>query len=75
MIKVNNYIDSEIILQRKASPFIYVYMMIILIILLSLIIIAILFDYETYLDVKGIVTENNNHFYIDIYIKCEDIKY
>ncbi len=72
---MNNYIDSEIILQRRTSPFIYVYIMIILIVSLSLIIISILFDYEAYLDVKGVVVEDNNHFYIDIYINIDDIKF
>ena len=65
---MNSYIDSEIILQRRVSPFIYVYTMIIFIIMLSLIILAMLFEYSTYLDVKGVVEEDNDHFYINIYV-------
>ena len=70
---MNSYIDSEIILQRRVSPFIYVYTMIIFIIMLSLIILSMLFEYSTYLDVKGIVVEDNDHFYIDIYVEREKV--
>ena len=39
------YIDSEIILERKIGPLVYVYIMIIIVIMLSLIILFILCYY------------------------------
>ena len=69
------YIDSEIILQRKVEPLIYVYIMIIIVIVLSLIIFSILYHYKTYYNIKGTVVEENSHFYIKTFIPLEDIKY
>ena len=63
---MNKYIDSEIILQRKVGPLIYVYIMIIIVIMLSLIIVFIILHYKTYYNVKGIVTSDENHYYIKI---------
>ena len=69
------YIDSEIILQRKIGPLIYVYIMIIIVIILSLIIFSILCYYKTYYTVKGTVIEEDNHFYIRTLIPLEYLKY
>ena len=62
------YIDSEIILQRKISPIVYVYIMFIIVIILSLIIFFMLFRYKTYYTIKGIVTkeEENNNILLDV---------
>lgn len=70
-----NYIDSEIILQRKICPYVYVYIMIIIVIMLSVIIFFILFNYKIYYTIKGTVTQEDEHFYIRIYIPINDIKY
>ena len=72
---MNKYIDSEIILQRKVGPLIYVYIMIIIVIMLSLIIVFIILHYKTYYNVKGIVTSDENHYYIKIYVPLDNIKY
>lgn len=72
---MNKYIDSEIILQRKISPLIYVYVMIIIVIFLSLIIFSLLFNYKTYYNIKGIVIEEDNHYYIKSYIPLDKINY
>ena len=69
------YIDSEIILQRKIGPLVYVYIMIIIVIILSLIILFILCYYKTYYDIKGIVIQENEHFYIKVYVPLENVKY
>ena len=72
---MNKYIDSEIILQRRVGPLIYVYIMIIIVIMLSLIIVFIILHYKTYYNVKGIVTSDENHYYIKIYVPLDNIKY
>jgi len=72
---MNNYIDNEIIMQRKVSPIVYVYIMIIIVIFLSLIIFFILFHYKIYYRIKGIVTDENESYYIRIYIPLDDVKY
>lgn len=69
------YIDNEIILQRKIGSMVYVYIMIIIVIMLSLIIVCILCHYKTYYCVRGVVIEENNNFYIRVYIPIENIKY
>ena len=69
------YIDSEIILQRKIGPIVYVYIMIIIVITLSLIICCILCHYKTYYTVKGIVVEENSHYYIRCYVPLDHLKY
>lgn len=69
------YIDSEIILNRKIGPFVYVYIMIIIVIMLSLIIFFILFHYKTYYTVKGTVIEETENYYIRCYIPLEYLKY
>ncbi len=69
------YIDSEIILQRRVGPIIYVYIMIITVVTLSLIIICILFRYKTYYSIKGIVIDENNHYYIRVYVPLDNVKY
>ena len=68
------YIDSEIILERKIGPLVYVYIMIIIVIMLSLIIFFILCYYKTYYTIRGVVTYEED-FYIRIYVPIEDIKY
>lgn len=68
------YIDSEIILNRRIVPIIYVYIMIIIVITLSLIIFLTLFHYKTYDSVKGIVTKEDE-YYIRIYIPLDNISY
>lgn len=69
------YIDSEIILQRKIGPLVYVYIMIIIVISLSLIMLFILFSYKTYITLKGIVENENNHYYIKVYVRVDYVKY
>lgn len=69
------YIDSEIILQRKVGPLVYVYMMIIIVIILSLIILFILCYYKTYYTVRGVVIDEDSHFYIRIYVPLEYMIY
>lgn len=69
------YIDSEIILQRKIGPLVYVYIMIIIVIMLSLIILFIMCSYKTYSTVRGVVINEDNHYYIRIYINIEMMKY
>ena len=69
------YIDSEIILQRKIGPLVYIYIMIIIVIMLSLIILFILCKYKTYYTVRGVVISEDNHYYIRIYIPIESLKY
>lgn len=71
---MNRYIDTEIILQRKIEPFIYVYIMIIIVIMLSLIILSITYHYKTYYKIKGIVTKEED-YYIRIYMPLKDINY
>ena len=68
-------IDSEIIIQRKIEPLIYVYIMIIIVIMLSLIILFILLHYKTYYITKGIIVNDHNQYYINIYIPTGVIKY
>lgn len=70
-----NCIDSEIILQKKIGPLIYVYIMIIIVIMLSLIILFILCNYKTYDLVRGVVINEDNHYYIRIYMDIDSIKY
>lgn len=72
---MNRYIDSEIILQRDIKPLVYVYIMIIIVIVLSLIIIFILFHYKIYYNIRGIVKEDNGHYYIECYVPIDDMKY
>lgn len=72
---MNKHIDSEIILQRKIRPLIYVYVMIIIVIFLSLIIFSLLFNYKTYYSIKGVVIEEDTHFYIKSYIPLDKINY
>lgn len=72
---MNKYIDNEIILQRKVEPFIYVYIMIIIIIMLSLIIIFTVFNYKTYYDLRGIIINEENEYYLKIYIPISKVKY
>jgi len=69
------YIDSEIILERKIGPLIFVYIMIIVVIILSLIILFILCYYKTYYDIRGVVINEDNNFYIRIYVPLDCIKY
>lgn len=69
------YIDSEIILQRKISPLVYVYSLIIIVIVLSLIILFILCYYKTYYTIRGVVIKEEENCYIRIYLPIEDIKY
>ena len=68
------YIDSEIILNRRIEPIIYVYIMIIIVITLSLIIVLTLFHYKTYYKIKGVVTKEDE-YYIRIYIPLDDTDY
>lgn len=70
-----NYIDSEIILNRKIKDIVYVYVIIIIIIVLSLIILSMLFNYKTYYKIKGIIIYENNNYYTKLYIPLDDIKY
>lgn len=69
------HIDSEIILQRKIGPLVYVYIMTITVIMLSLIILSILCCYKTYYTIKGVITNENNHYYIKTYVPVDYIKY
>ena len=69
------YIDSEIILQKKIGPLVYVYIMIIIVVVLSLIILFILCYYKTYYNTRGVIVSLEDHFYIRVYIPLEDIKY
>ena len=69
------YIDSEIILQRKIRPLVYVYIMIIIVIMLSLIILFILCSYKTYSVVRGVVINEDGHYYIRIYMDIKAMKY
>lgn len=69
------YIDNEIILQRKIGPLVYVYIMIIIVIMLSLIILFIMFSYKTYSAVRGVVINEDNHYYIRIYINIDSLRY
>ena len=69
------YIDSEIILQRKIGPLVYVYIMIIIVFILSLIILCFLFHYKIYYKTRGVVEYLNDDYYIRIYIPIEDIIY
>lgn len=69
------YIDSEIILQRKIGPLVYVYIMIIIVIMLSLIILFIMCSYKTYNVVRGVVINEEGHYYIRIYMDIESMKY
>jgi len=69
------YIDSEIILDRKIGPLVYVYIMIIIVIMLSLIMFFILCHYKTYYTARGVVINENEYFYIRVYIPLEDVKY
>ena len=62
---MNFYIDNEIILQRKISPIVYVYVMIIIILFLSLIIFFILFSYKTYYRTKGIVVKEGDSYRVE----------
>ncbi len=68
-------LDSEIILQRKISPIVYAYIMIIIVITLSLIILTFLLNYKTYYKMKGTVVEEDNHYYINLYLPLSDYKY
>lgn len=68
-------INSEIILQRKISPFVYVYIMIIIILTLSLVIFTFFKNYQTYYNANGIVIEENNYNYVKVYISLDNIKY
>lgn len=68
-------IGSEIILQRKMTPIMYVYIMIIIVIMLSLIIVFILFRYRTYYEVRGVVEEDNSSYYVRCYIPIDCLKY
>ena len=70
-----NYIDSEIILQRKIVPYVYVYIMIIIVIMLSVIIFFMLFHYKIYYTIRGTVIKEEEHFYIRIYMPINDIRY
>ena len=67
------YIDSEIILQRKIGPLIYVYIMIVIVIMLSLIMLFILYSYKTYITLKGVVISEDNHYYIRVYVPIESL--
>ena len=68
------YIDSEIILERRIEPLIYVYILIIIVTILSLIIFLTLFHYKTYYKVKGVV-ENSDDYYIRVYVPLDDSDY
>ena len=72
---MNRYIDSEIILQRKIGPLVYVYIMVIIVVMLSLIMLFILCYYKTYYDARGVVIEENGHYYIRIYVPIEYLKH
>ena len=67
------YIDSEIILQRKIGPLVYVYIMIIIVIVLSLIMLFILCRYKTYITLRGVVVSEDNHYYIRIYVPIDSL--
>ena len=69
------HIDSEIILQRKVGPLVYVYIMIIIVIVLFLIILFILCYYKTYYTVRGVVVNEEDYFYIRIYVPLDYVKY
>lgn len=69
------YIDNEIILQRKISPLVYVYIMIIIVLILSLIIFCFLCYYKSYYRTRGVIVYEDNEYYIKIYIPLEDIVY
>lgn len=69
------YIDSEIILNRKIEPVIYLYIMIIIVIALSLIIFITLFHYKTFYKVKGVIEETESSYYIRTYVPLDDTKY
>lgn len=68
-------IDSEIILQRKISSLVYVYIMIIIVIMLSLIILFLLCYYKTYYMAKGVVINDNGNFYVRTYIPLDSLIY
>lgn len=69
------YIDNEIILQRKISSLVYVYIMIIIVFMLSLIILCFLFNYKIYYKTRGVIEYIEDYYYIRIYIPIEDIIY
>lgn len=72
---MNEYIDNQIVLNKKITPLVYVYIMIIIIISFSLIIIFMLFHYKTYYIIKGTVINEEDNYYIKCYIPISDIKY
>lgn len=72
---MNEYIDNQIVLNKKITPLVYVYIMIIIIISFSLIIIFMLFHYKTYYIIKGMVINEEDNYYIKCYIPISDIKY
>ena len=49
--------------------------MIIIVIMLSLIILFILCSYKTYSFVRGVVIDEESHYYIRIYMDIESVKY
>lgn len=71
---MNYNIDSEIILQRKINPIIYIYTLVIIIIVLSFILLMLFCKYQTYLNIKGIIVNEDNHYYIIAYLPLDDIK-
>lgn len=72
---MNKYIDNQIILNKKITPLVYIYIMITIIITLSLIIIFMLFNYKIYYTIKGTVIKEEDNYYIKTYIPIKDIKY
>lgn len=71
---MNYDIDSEIILQKKVNPLIYIYVLVITIIVLSLILISVTFTYQTYYQVVGTVVNEDNHYFIVVYLPKENVK-
>lgn len=69
------HIDNEIILGRKVTPLVYVYIMIIIVFMLSLIILCFLFHYKIYYKTRGVVEYIEDNYYIRIYIPIENIVY
>lgn len=67
-------IESKIIYDKTLESYIYVYIMIIIICMLSLIIIFMLFNYKTYVKMKGIVVLEDNNYYIRVYLPIDKTK-
>lgn len=68
-------IENRIILTRKITPLIYIYIMIVVITTLSLIILFMLFNYRIYYDSVGTVIKEEDKYYLKCYIPFDSTKY